>query len=253
MKNRMHHQARIAIFPTQPSLHEKAQQYASRLALPIVFSRGADFNYLLVISPEKMSLIETIPKGRELYLDFLSGKAHYRQKKASLKKELLARALGLKPKERPCIVDATGGFAQDSLILATLGYPTIILERSGVIYTLLKDGCDRASSQLEALKRLTLIHADAIVWLKNNPQPDLIYLDPMFPNHSKSALARKQLQFFQRIVGQDDDASLLFETALACARQRVVVKRPRLASSITEQKPTYCLAGSSCRFDVYLK
>lgn len=194
-----------------------------------------------------------------LSIDFLTGNLAYRRKHTSLRREMLARAMGLKNKTTPYIVDATAGLGRDSFILACLGFEVTLLERSPVIYALLADGIERASQEPEIqpiMQRLHLIQADAITWMQAlDPlhRPDIIYLDPMFPERSKSALPRKEMQIFQQIVGNDPDADLLLKTALTCSTQRVVVKRPRLATPLADASPAFCLKGSSSRFDVYLK
>jgi 16S rRNA (guanine1516-N2)-methyltransferase len=53
-------------------------------------------------------------------------------------------------------------------------------------------------------------------------------------------------------VGADDDADELLAPALAVAKKRVVVKRPRHAEHLAQQKPSLVYEGESSRFDVYL-
>jgi 16S rRNA (guanine1516-N2)-methyltransferase len=54
-------------------------------------------------------------------------------------------------------------------------------------------------------------------------------------------------------VGKEGDAEELLAMALTCAKRRVVVKRPRLAATITSVVPSFALIGKSSRFDVYVK
>lgn len=56
----------------------------------------------------------------------------------------------------------------------------------------------------------------------------------------------------QELAGKDDNSTELFEVAITCAKNRVVVKRPRLAANIAERAPNYSLTGKSSRFDIYL-
>lgn len=194
-----------------------------------------------------------------LYIDFLSGKMTYRRQHASLRKELLARAMGLKGNLQPKIVDATAGLGRDSFILACLGFEVTLLERSAVIHAELEDAIQRALQDSLAspiIQRLHLIKTDAITWMENCPvseRPTIIYLDPMFPERSKSALVKKEMRLFHDIVGDDPDADALLPAALACTTQRVVVKRPRLAASLMDLAPSFSMKGSSSRFDIYLK
>lgn len=188
-------------------------------------------------------------------IDFLSKAMKYRRQQASLRREALARALGLKAKSKPSIVDATAGLAQDSFILACLGFKVTLLERSPIIYALLMDGMKRAEQDATVapiIQRMHLLHVDAINWLKKTIPPDIVYLDPMFPLRKKTALPKKEMRLFHTIVGNDLDADLLLTTALTCAAQRVVVKRPRLAQTLADIAPTFSLKGSSSRFDIYI-
>lgn len=193
-----------------------------------------------------------------IHIDFLSGKVAYRAKHANRRNELLARAINISPNEKPLIVDATAGLGRDSFILATLGYEVIMLERSPELYTLLTDALERANADPKTapiIERMTLIHTDAKEWLlsKKYPrQPDVVYLDPMFPERKKSASVKKEMVILQELLGTDNDCALLFEAATDCARRRVVVKRPRLAENITARVPDYTLKGNSSRFDIYL-
>jgi 16S rRNA (guanine1516-N2)-methyltransferase len=192
-----------------------------------------------------------------MQIDFLSAKMLYRIKQASLSKELIARAMGFKPQQHPYLIDATAGFGQDSFILASLGFNLTLLERSPQVYALLEDALKRAQNDVRVTaiaKRLTLIHADALDWLKQNKTPlaQVIYLDPMFPEKKKSASSKKEMVFLQQLLGKDEDASHLLALALTCASARVVVKRPRLASYLGEHSPHFSLKGKSSRFDIYL-
>jgi 16S rRNA (guanine1516-N2)-methyltransferase len=198
---------------------------------------------------------------RQNLIDFTSGSMRYRVKHASLKKELLAKALGVKPRDNPVIIDATAGLGRDSFILASLGFKVTMLERSPVLFNLLTDALKRAAQDpvmAPVIARLTLVQADAISWLssptfKQAYHPDVIYLDPMFPERQKSASSKKEMVFLQELLGTDKDTEELFKAAFACGTPRIVVKRPRLAESIASWiKPNFSLEGKSSRFDVYI-
>ncbi len=179
----------------------------------------------------------------------------YRWQRVSLRQEMLARALGLKRGEPLKIVDATAGLGQDAFVVAALGFELHLLERSPAVFALLQDAILRAAQDPAAAAvadRMRLIHTDAVVWLQQNAAPDVIYLDPMFPSRNKSALSKKAMRTFHELVGHDEDAGILLNTALACAVRRVVVKRPRLAAALADQPPNYSLFGKSSRFDIYL-
>ena len=83
--------------------------------------------------------------------------------------------------------------------------------------------------------------------------PDIIYLDPMYPEEgrSKSALPKKEMQIFRRLLGDDHDTEALFELALSASRTRVVVKRP-LSAPALGGRATHSFEGKTARFDMYL-
>jgi len=82
-------------------------------------------------------------------------------------------------------------------------------------------------------------------------RPEVVFLDPMYPHRQKSALVKKEMRLLRQLVGDDEDASDLLVTALARARRRVVVKRPRLAPTLTGPAPGFQIIAPNTRFDVY--
>lgn len=264
--------ASIAIYATSPELNQTAEALAQKLQLRCIPQETHDYDYLLLLTPHFLGLQKTNSKAKPLTIDFLSPKMQYRRKQASLRKELLARALGLKNKTPRHIVDATAGLGRDSFILASLGFEVHILERSPIIFALLEDAIKRASHDTETgaiVKRMHLMNVDAVTYLKTlipNPSPraqntpgegrppcpDIIYLDPMFPESKKTALSKQDMRIFHDVVGEDCDGDQLLKAALTCATQRVVVKRPRLAAPLAGLKPSFSMEGSSNRFDIYL-
>lgn len=190
-----------------------------------------------------------------IYIDFLSGKINYRRKQSG--RELLARAVGIKGNYRPTIIDATAGLGRDGFMLACWGCKVLMLERSPVIAALLQDGLTRAFADPELAKQLSiqLINIDAQIYfakLSSDQFPDVIYLDPMHPTRTKSALVKKEMRIVREIVGEDADADVLLLAALKHTKNRVVVKRPRLAPPLANLKPDFTIEGKQQRFDVYL-
>ncbi len=258
MKKSLMQANRIAVYPTTPDVETDAKTLAQNLNLPLLTYADKQYPYLLVVTPHYVGLQQQHMASQAVYVDFLTKKWQRRLQQLSLKKEALARALGLKSKTRPIIVDATGGLARDSFLIAALGFELTLLERSPIVYTLINDGIKRAKqdpASHDAINRLRTVQTDAIIWLnqlKDQDKPDIIYLDPMFPLKKKSALSKKEMLIFHDIVGNDQDADSLLSTALTCATKRVVVKRPRLSEGLASRAPSFSLSGSSCRFDVYL-
>lgn len=192
----------------------------------------------------------------DVYVDFVEGALAHRKKFGGGKNQLIAKAVGIKSKEKPFILDVTAGLGRDAFVLATLGCTVLMCERSPIIYALLEDGLKRAEKEawFQALN-LTLMHADATDYLStltDENRPDVIYIDPMFPEKNKSALVKKEMRALRDVVGDDTDAEKLLSLALSVAKKRVVVKRARLAPVLANEKPSLVFEGKSCRFDVYL-
>lgn len=159
----------------------------------------------------------------------------------------LRRAIGTRAKT---IIDATAGWATDAAHLARVGYHVIAIEKNPMLCAVLQ--CAHADCDDATLKaRLTILHGNSIEYLQHlTTRPDVIYLDPMYPPKSKSAAAKKQIAVLRKLVGATDDSKELFVHAMACARQRVVIKRARRA------KPLYAgvvgeTNGKLVRFDIY--
>lgn len=187
-------------------------------------------------------------------IDFLTGPFNYRLRHLQ-KKELLAKAIGINSSSSFYVIDATAGLGRDGFLLAVLGCRVLMLERSAVLATELKEGLEVALQDPSYQHlQIRVLHTDAKDFLRNlNPidYPDVIYLDPMFPEKKKTALVKKEMQSLQSIIGQDEDADLLFTIALEKAKKRVVVKRPQHASPLANKKPHHTIVGKKIRFDVY--
>ena len=84
--------------------------------------------------------------------------------------------------------------------------------------------------------------------LKPDNYPDVVYLDPMFPERTKSSLVKKEMRILRIVIGDDQDATGLFDIALARARNRVVIKRPRLAPKLSRLSPSHQIRGKSYNF-----
>src|SRR5699024_10204201 len=156
------------------------------------------------------------------------------------------------------VLDATAGLGRDAFVLASLGCQMSLVEQSPIIVALLKDGLERARQVPETalvVARIALVQANSITWMaKLSAQeiPEVVYLDPMYPERRKSALVKKEMRLLRTLVGSDENAPLLLKAALACARSRVVVKRPRLAPAIAGPKPNFAIRSKNTRFDIYL-
>ena len=193
----------------------------------------------------------------DVTVDFLEGALAHRKKFGGGKNQLIAKAIGIKSKEKPFVLDVTAGLGRDAFVLATLGCNVVMCERSPVIHALLEDGLKRAEKEAWFQQlHLTLIHADAVNYLAaitDENRPDVIYIDPMFPEKTKTALVKKEMRALRDVVGDDVDSEKLLPLALSVAKKRVVVKRARLAPILTHLKPSLVFEGKSSRFDVYFR
>lgn len=233
-------------------------QLAERVSLPLYDGAG-DYAYLLYQTADHLELRSLIePRINPLRVDFAAGKNRHRRLYGGGRGQHLARAIGLKKHPHPAVVDATAGLGRDAFVLATLGCRVTMLERSAVIAALLRDGLQHArDSDDEAVRNIAqqmqLVRADAISWLRSNSRmADVIYLDPMFPGRKKSAQVKKEMRFFQDIVGRDVDSGELLDAALDAARRRVVVKRSVRSGYVEERKPAFSITGKTTRYDIYL-
>ncbi len=190
-----------------------------------------------------------------LTVDFVTGAALFRRRWAQ-GREAVAHAVGLKKGFRPTVVDATAGLGRDAFVLASLGCRVHMIERSPVVAALLDDGLRRAGQDPEiggwVRERLSLIHVDSLQGLGGLLfQPDVVYLDPMFPERRKTALVKKEMRLLQTLLGDDGDSDALLLLALKIAGRRVVVKRPRSAGPLGGRVPEAALTTGRHRFDLY--
>ncbi len=204
--------------------------------------------------------LRDLEKGSAVHVDFIGGVLAHRKKYGGGRGQAIARAIGLKPGAAPPrVLDATAGLGKDAFVMACLGCPLTLVERSPLVAELVADAIRRAADDKEFQHLLqtgfNLVNADAIEYLKNmdEPQrPDVVYLDPMYPQRKKSALVKKNMQLLQQLLGQDEDTGQLLQEALRHARKRVVVKRPKGADPIAGFKPTTCVESKKTRYDVYV-
>jgi 16S rRNA (guanine1516-N2)-methyltransferase len=233
------------------------QQLAARLGVPLYQAPARDIPeaFLLAWRDGALKLLdrELFKKGG-LFVDIEPRSGEQRSWPAP-KQDALAHALGRKTRT---VVDATTGWAQDSLHIFRMGYELLCIERSPVMAELLADGFKRLAG-LDWMQRLNLEpprllagNAIEILDVLETP-PDCIYLDPMFPpKRKKSALAKKSMIVLRDLLGDDQDKEQLFEAALKAAGKRVVVKSPDYAEPLGG-KPSESFQGKLLRFDVYLK
>lgn len=185
--------------------------------------------------------------GNKFKIDFINDKKNYLKTKQSMKKELIARAMG-SGRYGNKILDLSAGLGIDSVFLAQLGFSVTALERNPLIYFALSEA-QKQSSEL----KVDFIFSNALDFLQNTEgEFPVIYFDPMFPEKTKSALPRQEMVFFRQMVGADEDSSQVLEAAIKRKGvRRVVVKRPIKAPWLGERKPQSSIEGKLIRFDIY--
>lgn len=243
----------------------QAQELASRLQLDYLEKppEMAAFPCLLHFDEQGLGLQLTGPKAPgAVRCDFVGGALQHRRKYGGGKKQDLPRSVGLDKRPGLQLLDLTAGLGRDSFVLASLGANVTMVERNPVVHALLADGLARARQYameqdqelLAIIERMSLRAGSATEVLTSfdeAEQPDVIFLDPMFPERQKSAKVKKEMQAFHVLVGGDEDADQLLAPAREAARYRVVVKRPSHAPVLAEEQPNYALTGKSTRFDIY--
>lgn len=187
----------------------------------------------------------------ELVFDFVNDHLNYDRKNHRGNNELIAKALGLNKGHRK-ILDLTAGMGIDSIFIFKLGCDVTALERSEVIFKKLEKALQEATDIFKTYPgSIQFFHADASQYLNQLTQkPEVIYYDPMYPAKPKSALPKKEMQIFRKLVGDDLDGEEVLKLALLKAEKRVVVKRPVYAEPLLK-KPSYAIEGKLVRFDVY--
>lgn len=243
-------------------LQPLAQELATQLNLPVLESEAqfkADAIYLLYQTDGLHIVATTNRQPLSFHIDFADG-LYLRRQQTSGKDQGLAKAVGIKQNHLPTVLDATAGFARDSFTLASLGCQVTLLERSPVLAAILEDAIERASYDHQIaniIARMDLHTIDAQAYLgeintNKTPAPDVIYLDPMFPERKKKAQVKKEMQILHQLLGSDDQLPYPLELALNVAKQRVVVKRPKQAEDLNNQEPSFRIVGKASRYDIYL-
>lgn len=242
---------------------DRAQGLSDRLEAPLAVCEpgcsGAAFIpelglLYLKVSRDGLSLMRD---GMELRPDF--AEMLPRIKQGALQREMLVKAARVKGVEAPRAVDATAGLGEDSLLLAAAGFTVTLCEADPVIAALLEDALARASAH-EVLgpivERMHLVAGDSRITLaragaSTGAQPDVVYLDPMFPGRTKTAAVKKKFQLIhglERPTEPLDEESLL-QAALAAHPRKVVIKRPVKGPYLAGVKPSHAIAGKAVRYD----
>jgi len=231
------------------------RELALSLAIPLVETPPAAC-LLLRFTSERLELGKPgdplLPGS--LWVDFTGPEV--RRRLSHLGRELLVQAAKVRKTAQPLLIDATAGLGRDGFLLAAAGFRVWMIETHPVIAALLADGLERArrdAGLADTARRIRLIAGNALDHLPTlAEQPDVIYLDPMFPERTKSALVKQELRLLQLLDHGTGDPAELLGAALAVHARKVVVKRPLKGPALSGVPPAYALRGKAIRFDVYV-
>ena len=179
-----------------------------------------------------------------------------RLKPGNLNAEMIVKASRIKNTDMPLtLIDATAGFGEDSFLLAAAGFNVMLYEYDPVIAALLEDSLKRAK-ELPELKdtadRMTLFKEDSIEAMKHlSFKPDVILLDPMFPERKKSGLIKKKFQMLQQLETPCSNEEDLFMAAFEAKPRKIVIKRPLKGPFLAGKKPDYSISGKAIRYDCF--
>ena len=181
------------------------------------------------------------------------------------KKDDLIKAIGWEKGLRT-VVDATAGLGRDALAMAAYGFHVVACERHPLVQALWRDALTR--TQPEGLRFVEVDGGTWLAGLEDVDRPEVVYLDPMYPHGPRKALQQRELRILRAaVVDTADtadtadvvdtverhraDVASLFAVALATAKRRVVVKRPRWAAPLGPT-PDHTWDGASTKYDLYL-
>lgn len=229
----------------------QAESLAAHLQTTVVTEPDAAGGLLLCAGADGLSLTDG---DLTLTVDF--ERERRRLTAVNLAREMLVKACRIKGKEHPLVVDATAGLGEDSILLAAAGFSVQLYEYDPVIAALLRDGLARAArvpALAETVSRMDLHEADSIAALPALPQPpDVVLLDPMFPQRQKSALVKKKFQLLQQLEQPCENGAELLAAAMAAKPKKIVIKRPLKGAWLADRKPDYSLEGKAIRYDCFV-
>lgn len=254
------HRPGVVVQQAAPVATEREIAVAKALEVPLLSSPLPQSTntpeFVLQVTEQGLSIQANAPDAPgPLIVDFTTPKL-IRRASTSLKKQNLGRAIGLKRSQSPTILDATAGLGSDAFLMAMAGCHVTMLERSAVVAAMLEDGLSRAAlaggTVARAVERMQLTGQDFLRFESAEGAYDVVYLDPMFPEDTRSARSKKPMYVLQQLLEKVDEETALLARALKLARRRVVVKRARLSPGIDGPEPDIQIKGSSSRYDVYL-
>ena len=245
---------KIIVYVKEPGHQTAAMELSLRLGCAFTSEPEEVRKYALHLCFSDEGLFLT--DGRlKLMGDFSQMKARVRPD--NLSRELLVRAARSRDQDsQPWVVDATAGLGEDSFLLAAAGFHVTMYEYNPVIAVLLGDALERALSDpalMPVAEKMVLLNDDSLDALPQlKSRPDVVYLDPMFPERQKSALVKKKFQLLGRLEFPCAGEESLLRAALLTGSHKIVIKRPLKAQPLGGLKADYSISGSTIRYDCLL-
>jgi len=240
----------LVLYAAPDAPAEEAETLAAHLNIPMVSTAPEGLH--LCLDGSGLALTDG---SMELRGDFT--RLLPRLKENNLRQEYIVKAAKQKGREGvPLAVDATAGLGEDSLLLAAAGYRVLLYEYDPVIAALLRDALHRAAEHPELAEiaaRMELREENSITALPAlDCTPDVVVLDPMFPERTKSASVKKKFQLLQQLERPCDLETELLQAALAAKPKKIIIKRPLKGPYLAGIKPSYSLTGKAIRYDCIL-
>ena len=159
-------------------------------------------------------------------------------------KQALAKACGARPDLR--VLDALSGWGTDGLTLAGLGCDVLMVENHPSICALALYRIQNFPHPVDVIcddieKVLPYVTKDFF---------DVIFLDPLFGPHPKTAKSSLPMQVLSTIGSSCDIEKLLYQS-MQCASSRVVVKRRHSDKSDIGMKPDWTITAKTIRFEIF--
>ena len=239
----------ISILVKNNLYREKAQRIAKKLNIEIITENNFKSNLILQLDEDGLALVSD---NMKLFGDFT--KIIKRIKQSNLEKELIIHSAKIKGKKQDLVaIDATAGMGEDSMLLSAYGFKVNLYENNPIIAELLKDALERAQKipeLAEIVGRMKVFEEDSILAMQNlDYTPDVILLDPMFPERTKSALIKKKFQILHKIETPCTNEKELLDSAIMANPKKIVIKRPLKGEFLAGVKPSYSVKGNSIRYD----
>ncbi|MBR5721039.1 MAG: class I SAM-dependent methyltransferase, partial [Clostridia bacterium] len=240
------------VYTEENSLFPEASRIADRIGSYAQIKKNSDVRHLsLFLDGEKLFLTDGNVK---VCADFSTLKKRLNEKKEAGNSESIVKAAKIKKTSRGLTVfDATAGFGEDSFILAAAGFRTVLFEKNKIIFEMLRNAYERGKKDGDIaciLDRMSVNYGDSIDVLKSSEiTPDIVFLDPMFPERRKNGKIKKKFQLLQQLEYPCEDENELLQAAINVKPQKIIIKRPENGDFLAEINPSYSIKGDTIRYD----